>query len=237
MKKVIILIIGLLLLCCCCTVIGGVLLFTSPSGYVEFNGMCYHRGAQSNPTTGPCAQTPVDGQTVPTTPTPNPAPTPTPVSNSTTTYTGRNSTEYTFTYPKSFILDDSASDITYVYSQDPKSVAAGEFNDNLNVTTVPGALTITQISCDNYAQQLIENVGSSLNINQTSVATNVQTINGLKVCVVSWDASISGIDFSQQQYVFSDTRLDKNVIVTVSLNQGSTNSGTFADIVDSFESK
>ncbi|MEO6729119.1 MAG: hypothetical protein ABIM99_04310 [Candidatus Dojkabacteria bacterium] len=234
MKKVVIAVVVLLLLCCCCTVIGAVLLFTSPSGYVEFNGQCLHRGEQSNPKSGPCVAAPLEGQTPSTTP--NPAPTPT-TNGSTTIYSGRNSDEYVFAYSKKFFLDDGESDITHVYAKDPKDNQVGDFNDNLNITTASDALNVTQDNCDYYSEQLLASIGTSLNIDQTSVATDIQTINGLKVCVVSWEGSITGIDFTQQQYVFSDSVLDKNFIVTVSTAADSTNVGAFANIVDSFETK
>lgn len=234
MKKVVIAIVVLLLLCCCCTIIAGALLFTSPSGYVEFNGQCLHRGAQSDPKTGPCS---VQVEPTPTpNPTPNPAPTPNPQSGNLKQYNGKNSDEYTFSYPSSFVLDDSGS-IIYVYSKDPKTNTVGNFNDNLNITTAADAITINQNNCDDYADELIGSIAATLNVDESSVATNIQTINGLKVCVVSWDAELDDIGFSQQQYVFSDFVLDTNFILTVSTKTGSTNLGAFADIVDSFETK
>lgn len=239
MKKVVIAIVVLLLLCCCCSVIAGVVLFTSPSGYIEVGGKCYHRGAQSNPpATSPCAQAVVDGQT-PAPTSPNPAPTnpqPAPSNGSTTQYSGVDSDAYTFTYPKKFFLDESTS-LTYVYSQDPKGTVSGGFNDNMNITSADYAIEVTQANCADYGDQLLAEVAASLDIDQTSVVTNIQTINGLKVCVVSWEGVINNIDFNQQQYVFSDAKADKNFIVTVSLKNGSANAGAFADIVDSFMTK
>ncbi|MFS8130864.1 MAG: hypothetical protein ACMG57_02700 [Candidatus Dojkabacteria bacterium] len=241
MKKGILIGLGLLLVCCCCSVVvGSILLFTSASGYVEFNGRCVHKGLNANPTTGPCATMMGDLDPKTTTVPPmmgtTPTPVPQPQTSGTKTYTGKNVADYSFTYSDKFFLDDSGA-IVYVYKKDPKLNVSGDFNDNLNITSADTALVVTQTSCTSYANDLIASIGSSLNVDESSLETKVDTINGLKVCGVRWNASINGTDFKQEQYVFSDTKNDKNYILTVSLADSSTNGSLFADIVNSFETK
>ncbi|MEP7103440.1 MAG: hypothetical protein ABI721_01880 [Candidatus Dojkabacteria bacterium] len=224
MKKVVIALLILIPLCCCCSVLAGFAFI----GHFEVNGTCSYKGPFFSSTTGPCATPPI------VTPAPVPVPQPQPTTSNTLQYDGKDSFEFTFSYPKKFVLDDSA-DIIYVYSKDPSLNVAGDFNDNMNVYSSNETVEATSLGCSSYKTELIGSIKDSLNVDPQSATSAVVTVNGQEVCKIEWDGTLSGLSFHQAQYSFTSKFTGNTIYVTISLENGSTNKDEFNAILNSFE--
>lgn len=237
-KKLPLLIIIVLLVACCLCSIVGVVLF----GNFESNGSCTYAGPLATKT-GACIKNTSSSNSSSSTISDAMSSTSSKSSSSSVNtlglkqYNGKNSTEYTFSYPSRFIIDDSST-ILFVYSRDPKTATSGTFNDNLNVVSQKSYSVIDESACKDYAKTVSSSLQSSFTVESSSVMSTIVDIgNYTGVCKASWNAELRGIKFTQSQYVISDKASNSTYILTVSTSRDSSNLDDFSKVVNTFEIK
>jgi len=239
--KTVIIVLILLMLCCCF----GSIVFTALFGNFEANGKCVYSGTMATKT-GACALNNSSSSILSSTSISSSIYTSS--SNTSTSsygnvfdnpptyksYIGKYSYKYTFSYPNTFFVDDTNTDIT-VYATNPVSDPKAGSKESMNITSKSGFLDLTSAECTNFANSVSSSLGSTYKVVDGTVKGELTSTNNFaKICKGSWDSVASGIQFHYLQYIASNKRTNLVYILTIVTTLDSTYQSKYVDIVNSF---